>query len=365
MNINELLSEAVQCNASDLHVTVGAQPNIRIHGELMPLDLAPITESECRQLVEPLLKVQPDLSKRFSRQGEVNFAYTIDGQYRFRVNAFRQQNKVALAIRILPSRIRSLDELGHPDVLKKLARLRKGLVLVTGAAGSGKSTTLAAMIDLINTERRCHILTLEDPIEYLHPHKKAVVNQREIQYDTQTFQTGLASAMRSDPNVILIGEIRNNETMATAITAAETGHLVFATLHTNDAPQTVNRIIDVFPVDQQQQIRIQLAMCLQGIVSQQLIINKEKSGVAIAFEILRMTPAIQTIIREGRIHQVRSEIKSGKLLDMIDMDTSLEHLYNRDLISVEEAISRAHDEQAMDGKLKQKSDLLSNRKRVL
>lgn len=267
--IDQLLKIALERQASDLHITVGMPPVLRINGHLTPLEQPKLQADETRAFLHEL--TTGEILAKFSEQGEADFSYAIPGVSRFRVNAFQQRGSVAIAIRLVKGHVPTLEELGHPPVLKALARKPRGLVLITGPTGSGKSTTLAAMIGLLNSERACHIITLEDPIEFLHSHGKSIVNQREMHLDTQSFANGLRAALREDPDVILVGEMRDMETISTAITAAETGHLVLATLHTGSAAQTIDRIIDVFPPHQQQQVRIQLSMTLQGIVVQQLL----------------------------------------------------------------------------------------------
>lgn len=281
----------------------------------------------------------------FKEHGEIDFSFAIFGLSRFRVNAFKQRGSIAIVIRIVNENIPTLEELGHPPVLKTLAAQARGLVLVTGPTGSGKSTTLAAMINLINQERSCHILTLEDPIEYLHKHNKSIVNQREMHSDTKSFTIALRAALREDPDVILVGEMRDPETIATAITAAETGHLVFATLHTGSAAQTIDRIIDAFPAHQQQQIRVQLSVTLQGIVAQQLLPRMNGKGRIAALEILIATPAVRNIIREGKTHQLTSVIQTGLKFGMQPMDIALRDLYRRGNISYEEAMTHAIDQE--------------------
>lgn len=281
----------------------------------------------------------------FKEHGEIDFSFAIFGLSRFRVNAFKQRGSTAIVIRTVNEKIPTLEELGHPAVLRTLASQARGLVLVTGPTGSGKSTTLAAMINLINQERPCHILTVEDPIEYLHKHCKSIVNQREMHSDTKSFSIALRAALREDPDVILVGEMRDPETIATAITAAETGHLVFATLHTGSAAQTIDRIIDSFPAHQQQQIRIQLSVTLQGIVAQQLLPRMDKKGRIAALEVLIATPAVRNIIREGKTHQLTSVIQTGAKFGMQPMDMALRDLYRRGIVSYDEAVAHAIDEE--------------------
>ncbi len=337
--IKDLLVEAVGRKVSDIHITAGVPPVYRINGQLVRTNRPVLSMYDTAAIMEEL--VSTEQRERFLAKGELDFSFALPGISRFRANVFRQRGAMGLALRIINEHIATLDELGHPEILKSLARQSRGLVLVTGPTGSGKSTTLAAMLDLINSERACHILTLEDPIEFLHKHKKSIVNQREIYSDTNSFADALRAALREDPDVILVGEMRDVETIGIAVTAAETGHLVFATLHTGDAAQTVDRIIDVFPSYQQQQIRVQLSLTLQGIISQQLIPRRDGAGRAVAMEILTATQALRNLIREGKSHQILSVIQTGARNGMQSMDLALKNLYGAGKISYEEALMRA------------------------
>jgi twitching motility protein PilT len=353
MHADELLKLAFELKASDVHLTVGRPPVFRVHGKLfaadelgaravpgvedLPVLTAGDTEALARQLIPG------DRFQQFMQVGESDLSYAIPGVGRFRVNAFKQRGTVALAIRLIPERIPTFDELGLPEVVAHLARRPRGLVLVTGPTGSGKSTTLAAMIDLINSESRLHIITLEDPIEYVHRHKKSLVNQREIGRDSLSFAAALRAALREDPDVILVGEMRDLETIATAITAAETGHLVLATLHTTSAAQTIDRIIDVFPPHQQQQVRLQLAGALEGVIAQQLLPRRDRPGRVAALEILVATPAIRNLIREGKTHQIVSQLQTGARYGMQTLDMALRNLVRTGVIGREEALARAAD----------------------
>lgn len=339
--MEKLLREAVSKQASDLHITVGLPPVLRISGNLVKTNHSILSPDDTNSLFMSITKTEQQAL--FLQCGELDFSYAIPGLSRFRVNAFRQRGTIALVIRVVTEQIPTLEQLGHPEIIKTLSRKPRGLVLVTGPTGSGKSTTLAAMINLINYERSCHIITLEDPIEYLHKHNKSIINQRELHADTKSFASALRAALREDPDVILVGEMRDPETIATAITAAETGHLVFATLHTGDAAQTIDRIIDVFPPYQQQQIRIQLSLTLQGIISQQLLPKADGFDRVAALEVLVATPAVRNLIREGKTHQIISVIQTGAKVGMQAMDMSLRDLYRRGVVPYEEALSRAMD----------------------
>lgn len=326
---------ASQRNASDIHITVNAPVAFRIHGELRPADDRVLKPEDTLDMIRELLTGEQ--YEDFVEQGDLDLSYEIPGVSRFRINLYRQKGYAGLTIRLIPTRIPSVEELGLPGIALELARKPQGLVLVTGPTGSGKSTTLAALIDDINTFRQEHIITLEDPIEFLHPHKKSIVNQREVGSDTESFAKGLRAALRQDPDVILVGEMRDLETISTAITAAETGHLVFGTLHTADAPQTIDRIIDVFPTGSQQQIRIQLASVLLGIIAQRLLPTADGRGRAAAMEILVNTPAVANLIRSEKVHQVRSMMQTGKAQGMQTMDNALRELIQKRVITAETA----------------------------
>lgn len=344
MSINELLTTAVNQKASDLHLTVGRPPMLRIYGELVPIPgEIELNNAMIRELIAPML--DESHQRVLDDKGQVDFSYGISHLGRFRVNLFRQRGAVSGVMRLIPTEIPDLSVLGIPEVVKTFAEKSRGLVLMTGPTGSGKTTTLAALIDLINTNRSCHIITLEDPIEFLHKHKKSVINQREVGTDTDSFAGALRAALREDPDVILVGEMRDLETIQTALTAAETGHLVFATLHTNDTTQTVDRIIDVFPPHQQQQIRMQLSVTLQGIVAQQLIPKFNQPGRVLATEVLIANSAIRNLIREGKTYQLPSALQTGGKLGMQTLDASLKSLYQRRLISLQEAMMRASDQE--------------------
>lgn len=339
MNILKLLQTAINLKASDLHITVGAFPTIRLNGKLKKIGDQSITPEMSAKLVKEVL-TENELHK-LDTNGELDLSFAYPELGRFRVNAFKQKGSYVMALRVVGLKILTIEDLGLPIITKKLARLQRGMVLVTGPTGSGKSTTLAAMIDLINNERNCHILTLEDPIEYLHEHKKSIVNQREIGNDSISFANALRSALRQDPDVILIGEMRDLETISIAITAAETGHLVLSTLHTLGAAKTIDRIIDVFPPHQQQQIKVQLSSVLEGVLSQQLIPKIDGTGRVGAYEVMVTTPAIKNLIREGKSHQIQTSIQTGAKFGMQTMDQSIIELYKKGSISKKIALSIA------------------------
>jgi twitching motility protein PilT len=321
----EILLEVISRRASDLHITAGSRPMIRVRGRLQPLDDHPVlTPTDTREIVYSILT--NDQRQRLETDWQLDFAYAIPNRARFRVNAYFQRAALSAAFRLIPFEITPLSQLGLPPVLEEFAHKPRGMILVTGPTGSGKSTTLASIIDVINDAREEHILTIEDPIEFLHQHKRCIVNQRELGSDAPSFAAGLKAALRQDPDVILVGEMRDLETIGTAITAAETGHLVFATLHTQDAPQTVDRIIDVFPSEQQSQVRVQLAVALQGIVTQQLLPTADGQGRCCASEVLIPTPAVRNLIREGKTHQLYSVMQTGGAQGMQTMDASLAQL---------------------------------------
>ena len=324
-DFSEVLRHMVEVRASDVHLTAGFPPAIRDKGKIEPMEGFPVlTSQETREVVFGILN--EDQRKRFENHKQLDFAYAIPGVARFRVNCFFQRGVVSAAFRLVPQDIPALDSLGVPQVLRELTAKPRGFVLVTGPTGSGKSTTLASMIDVINCERQDHILTIEDPIEFLHQHKRSIVNQREVGSDAEDFSLGLRAALREDPDVILVGEMRDLETISTALTAAETGHLVFATLHTQSTAQTVDRIIDVFPSEQQKQVRMQLSIALQGIVTQQLLPTADGKGRAVACEVLIPTPAVRNLIREGKTHQIYSAIQTSGSVGMQTMDSHLAQL---------------------------------------
>ncbi len=335
----EVLLQVMERNASDLHLTAGSPPMIRHHGRLHALDYPRLTPETTREVVYSILT--NDQRQKLETDWQVDLAYSIPGKARFRVNAYFQRAAVSAALRLIPQEMPKLDSLGLPPVLEDFTKKPRGFVLVTGPTGSGKSTSLAAMLDLINETRHEHILSIEDPIEFLHKHKNCIVNQRELGADTKSFSQGLKAGLRQDPDVILVGEMRDLETISTALTAAETGHLVFATLHTQDTAQTVDRIVDVFPPEQQQQVRVQLSVALQGIVTQQLLPTADGQGRCVATEVLVPTPAVRNLIREGKTHQIYSALQTGGQFGMHTMDASLAQLVRQHKITRELAESRS------------------------
>jgi twitching motility protein PilT len=335
-----VLTKMVEVRASDVHLTPGFPPAVRVRGRITPVDDYPqLSPQETREIVYSILN--DSQRKQFENQQQLDFAYAIPGVARFRVNCFFQRGAISAAFRLIPAEILSLESLGLPSVLEEFTRKPRGFVLVTGPTGSGKSTSLASMVDMINSEREEHILTIEDPIEFLHSHKRCIVNQREIGADALDFGVALKAALREDPDVILVGEMRDLETISTALTAAETGHLVFATLHTQSTAQTVDRIIDVFPPHQQQQVRMQLSIALQGIVTQQLLPTADGSARIVACEVLVPTPAIRNLIREGKTHQIYSALQTSGAIGMQTMDSHLAQLVRTGKITRSLAEQRA------------------------
>ncbi|MGN0426424.1 MAG: type IV pilus twitching motility protein PilT [Agathobacter sp.] len=349
-NIRNLLAAAKEHGASDLHITVGVRPKCRDHGVLTELDqFDRIMPELAEKLVTSMMGERQ--KEILAEKGEVDFAYSISELGRFRVNVFKQRGSYAAVLRLVGTTIPAAEALGVPASVVELTKKKRGLVLVTGPTGSGKSTTLASLIDIINQEQNVHIITLEDPIEYLHNHRKAIVNQREIGLDTNSYANALRAALREDPDIVLVGEMRDLDTISTAITAAETGHLVFSTLHTIGAAPTIDRIIDVFPPHQQQQIRIQLASVLECVISQQLLQTIDGKGRVAAFEVMHGTPAIKNLIREGKTHQINSIIQTSKKFGMQTMDDALFELYLKHKIDGAKAVEYAVDAAAMQEKL--------------
>ena len=333
----DLLKTTVELNGSDLHIATNSPPQVRVHGHLQRLQLPELTPSETKQLVYSVLTDAQ--KKRFEESLELDFSFGIRGLARFRCNVFNQRGAVGAVYRLIPETIRSFGDLGLPTVLANLAERPRGLVLVTGPTGSGKSTTLAAMLDKINSERHDHILTIEDPIEYIHPHKNCLVNQREVHSDTNSFGNALRAALREDPDIVLIGEMRDLETVEAALKIAETGHLTFGTLHTNSAAQTINRIIDIFPAGQQSQIRTQLSLVLEGIVCQALLPRADGKGRVVSLEIMVPNSAIRNLIRDDKVHQIYGAMQTGQeKLGMQTANQSLATLHQKRLISLDTAI---------------------------
>ncbi|MGI8632629.1 MAG: type IV pilus twitching motility protein PilT [Solirubrobacterales bacterium] len=336
----QILMTTVRLGASDLHLTPGRPPMVRLRGDVVALDDLPVLNGQhTREIVYSILNSSQ--RKKFENELQLDFAYAIPGRGRFRVNAYFQRGSIAAALRRIPSELENLETLGLPLVLEELTRKPRGLVLVTGPTGSGKSTTLASMIDLINRERHDHILTIEDPIEFIHQHKSCLVNQREVGEDADTFSLALKAALRQDPDVILVGEMRDLDTISTALTAAETGHLVFATLHTQSTSQTIDRIIDVFPPHQQQQVRMQLSVALMGVVTQQLIPTADGMGRAVGCEVLIPNSAVRNLVREGKTHQIYSVLQTAGASGMQTMDSHLAQLVRMGKITRSVAESRA------------------------
>jgi twitching motility protein PilT len=342
VNLRVLLEEMIERDASDLHITAGERPKMRIDGEIQASKLEFVmSPKDTMQLSYSVLTESQ--KKRFEMEDELDFSFGIQNLARFRGNCFKQRGCVSMVIRQIPFSIKTFDDLKLPDVIRKMAERPRGLVLVTGPTGSGKSTTLAAMIDKINKERKGHIITVEDPIEFIHRHQGCIVNQREVGTDTKSFQASLKYALRQDPDVILIGEMRDLETIQAALTISETGHLAFATLHTNSAAEAINRIIDVFPAHQQSQVRAQLAFVLEGIITQTLLPKAKGRGRAMAAEILVVTPAVRALIRDDKIHQIYSTMQSGKKFGMQTMNDSLYALYMNREVALDDCLRASHD----------------------
>lgn len=356
MTMRQLLEEMVGKNASDLHITVGAPPTFRVDGELVPTSYEVLTPQMTEQLVYSILNDQQ--KKRFEMEHELDFSFGIPNLSRFRANAYIQRGCVAIAVRTIPFHIRSFKELGLPPIAAELCTRPKGLILLTGPTGCGKSTTLATMIDKVSRERKSHIMTVEDPIEYLLPHQKSLVNQRQVGSDTKSFQNALKYVLRQDPDVVMVGEMRDLETMQAALTIAETGHLTLATLHTNSAAESITRIIDVFPTNRQPQVRAQLAFVILGVITQSLI-PRLKGGRALSLEIMAGTPAVKALIRDNKAHQIYSLVQAGKKYGMVTMNQSLYELYISRQISLEMAFSYSRDPEELERMIEQKSAMVA------
>ncbi len=339
-HVNELLEVLLDKGGSDLHLTAGSAPQVRVNGSLVALEqFGMMKPAGLRTMIYEILTSRQ--REEFEERRELDCSHPLPGRGRFRVNVFFQRDSVGSVMRAIPNNILTLDQLGMPPVVQEFAKLGRGLVLVTGPTGSGKSTTLASLIDVVNSTRACHVMTVEDPIEFMHKHKASIVNQREVGADTLSFAAALKHALRQDPDVILVGEMRDLETISTAITASETGHLVFATLHTQDAPQSIERMIDVFPSHQQQQVRVQLASSIQAVVSQQLMPTKDGGGRIAAVEVMVATPAIRNLIREGKVHQITSVMQSGAKYGMQTMDQCLANLVRSKQVAHKVAVERS------------------------
>lgn len=350
VTMNELLKMMFQKNASDLHITAGSPPMLRIDGNIVSTELEKLNPELTQSLIYSILT--DEQKERFERESELDVAFGISGYGRIRMNVFKQRGTIASSLRNIPTKIPSFEELGLPNVANNIVNLPKGLVLITGPTGSGKSTTLASMIDYINVHRKCHIVTIEDPIEFLHSHKGCIVNQREVGADTHSFGESLRRVLRQDPDVILIGEMRDLETINAALVVSETGHLVFATLHTTDSVQTINRIIDAFPPYQQPQVRAQLSFVIQAILAQQLLPKAYEGGRVLATEVLIPTMAIRNLIREEKIHQIYSSLQTGTEFGMQTMNQSLVDLYQKQLVTYNEIFSRTLDPKELERMIK-------------
>lgn len=351
VEMDDLLQLAVEEGASDLHISVGLPPTLRIHGRLRPLDVPPLTADDTERLMKAI--TSPEHQQKVREIGGTDFGFGFGEAARFRVSVFKAKGNIGMALRQIPSRLMSLDEIGLPPQVKELLFRPRGIVLVTGPTGSGKTTTLASMIDVINVERDCHIITIEDPIEYYHTHKKSIVTQREIGVDVPSFKEALRRALRQDPDVILVGEMRDLETMEAAITAAETGHLVFATLHTTGSASTVDRIVDAFPTNQQDQIRVQLSVSIVAVISQLLLVRSDQPGRVAAFEIMITTPSIRALIRDNKTYRITSDIQTGAKYGMITLDAHLMALYQAGQIYYEDLITKSQDPDSIVQKLEE------------
>ena len=351
IEMSDLLQLAVDEEASDLHLAVGIPPTLRIHGHLRALDTPPLTPEDTERLMKSISS--PDHQQKLREQGGSDFGFGFGDVARFRVSIFKQKGNIGIVLRQIPSRFMTLEEIGLPPQVKELLFRPRGLILVTGPTGSGKTTTLASMINVINNERDAHIITVEDPIEYYHEHRKSVITQREIGVDVPNFAEALKRALRQDPDVILVGEMRDLETMEAAITAAETGHLVFATLHTTGAARTVDRIVDAFPTNQQEQIRTQLASGIVAVISQLLLVRPDGRGRVAAFEVMISTPSIQALIRDNKTYRITSDIQTGAKYGMITLDAHLMALYQAGQITYEDLITKAQDPATMVQKLEE------------
>jgi len=353
VHMDDLLEVIVEEGGSDLHLRVGVPPIIRLHGRLRPLDLPPLRPEDTESLMKAITSEAH--IQRVREQGGTDFGFAYGDKARFRVSVFKERGNHGLVLRQIPNKLLTLEQIGLPPSVKDLLYRPRGLILVTGPTGSGKTTTLASMLDIINTERDCHIITIEDPIEYYHHHKRSIITQREIGVDVPNFAEALRRGLRQDPDVILVGEMRDLETMEAAITAAETGHLVFATLHTTGAARTVDRIVDAFPTNQQEQIRTQLASSIVAVISQLLLVRADGKGRVAAFEIMISTPSIQALIRDNKTFRITSDIQTGAKYGMVTLDANLLSLYERGLITYGDLITKAQDPQSIVAKLQEQT----------
>jgi twitching motility protein PilT len=351
IQMDDLLQVVVDEGASDLHIRVGVPPVIRLHGAMVPMDLPILTPEDTENMMKSV--TSDSHIQKVREQGGTDFGFAFGDMARFRVSVFKEKGNHGLVLRQIPTKLLSLEQIGLPPSIKDLLFRPRGLILVTGPTGSGKTTTLASMIDVVNTERDCHIITVEDPIEYYHPHKKSIVTQREIGVDVPDFAEALRRGLRQDPDCILVGEMRDLETMEAAITAAETGHLVFATLHTTGAARTVDRIVDAFPTDQQEQIRTQLASSIVAVISQLLLVRNDGKGRVACFEIMITTPSIQALIRDNKTFRITSDIQTGAKFGMVTLDANLMSLYERGLISYGDLVTKAQDPQSILAKMQE------------
>lgn len=351
VHMDDLLAVVVEEGGSDLHLHVGVPPIIRLHGSLQPLDLPPLRPEDTEALMKAITSEAH--IQRVREQGGTDFGFAYGQKARFRVSVFKERGNYGIVLRQIPNKLLTLEEIGLPPSIKDLLYRPRGLILVTGPTGSGKTTTLASMLDVINTERDCHIITIEDPIEYYHHHKRSIITQREIGVDVPNFAEALRRGLRQDPDVILVGEMRDLETMEAAITAAETGHLVFATLHTTGAARTVDRIVDAFPTNQQEQIRTQLASSIVAVISQLLLVRADTKGRIAAFEIMISTPSIQALIRDNKTFRITSDIQTGAKYGMVTLDAYLMSLYEKGYISYGDLITKAQDPQSIVAKLQE------------
>ena len=353
IQMSDLLDLVIEEGASDLHLGLGRPPVIRLHGRLQPIETEPLRAEDLDRLMKAI--TPPEHQARVAENGGTDFGFGHEDRGRFRVSVFRQKGVLGLVLRLIPSRLLTLDEIGLPPGLRDLLYKPRGLILVTGPTGSGKTTTLASMLNVINETRDVHIITVEDPIEYYHTHKKSVITQREVGVDVPSFSEALKRGLRQDPDVILVGEMRDLETIQAAITAAETGHLVFATLHTTGAARTVDRIVDAFPMDQQNQVRTQLASSLEAVISQLLLVRQDRPGRVAAFEIMVSTPAIRSLIRDNKTFRITSDIQTGAKFGMMTLDDHLVALYERGIINYEEVVTSAQDVESVMNKIQPKA----------